>query len=185
MIEIISPTHQIPVMFIPLIMIVVINTTRDYIEDKKRQEADKKENLKIAMKLQGDGVVSEIRQQDLRVGDMLRIEADMEVPADCVVVGSSEMDTSCFVETKNLDGEISLKMKSTSRFFRKSEYVYTDFFEYDCIFQAENPNINLYQFNGTLKIRGELFPFTNENFLPRGATIRHTSWVVGLVVYTG
>ena len=37
MIHSISPTGDIPVMFIPLILIIVINMVRDYVEDQKRQ----------------------------------------------------------------------------------------------------------------------------------------------------
>ena len=107
------------------------------------------------------------------------------MPADCVVVDTSEPDSTCFIETKALDGEISLKIKDSSDHFKKSEFTYADFFKIDCIFEAENPNINLYQFDGNLKIRGELYPFNNGHFLPRGAVLRHTDWVIGLVVYTG
>lgn len=98
---------------------------------------------------------------------------------------TSEVDSTCFIETKALDGEISLKVKDPSDHFKKSEFTYADFFKIDCIFEAENPNINLYQFDGNLKIRGELYPFHNQHFLPRGAVLRHTDWVIGLVVYTG
>lgn len=185
MIEMISPTNQIPVMFIPLLLILLINITRDFIENKKRQKEDTEENSKISTRLKAKDLVIEIHQSDIKVGELIRIETNEMIPSDCVVVGSSEEDLSCFIETKNLDGEISLKRKISSREFRKSEYTFGDFFIYDCIFEAESPNINLYQFNGTLKIRGELFPFTNENFLPRGAVIRNTEWVVGLVVYAG
>lgn len=60
MIPSISPTGEIPVMFFPLILIMVINMGRDYVEDQKRQQADVKENEKVANKLLGDGMVSEI-----------------------------------------------------------------------------------------------------------------------------
>lgn len=61
MIPAISPTGEVPVMFLPLILIIVINMVRDYVEDQKRQQADIKENEKIATKLLGSGMVSEIQ----------------------------------------------------------------------------------------------------------------------------
>ena len=185
MVDTISPTNRLPVMFIPLILILLINITRNYIEDKKRQEADTKENEQKTIRRESQGCVSNVKREEIRVSELVQIEAGMTIPADCVLVGSSEPDGSCFLETKTLDGEISLKRKEISYQFRKSEFDYEHFFKFDCIFEAENPNKNLYQFNGSLKIRGELYPFTNQNFLPRGAKIRHTSYVIGLVVYTG
>jgi len=185
MIRSISPTDQIPIMFFPLFLVIVVNALRDFIEDKKRQNSDKEENNQKCKIILGNGLANEVNQEKLRVGEIIRLEEGSNVPSDCVVVGSSEPNQSCLIETKNLDGEVSLKKKESSRLFRKSEYEYQDFFRFDSIFEIENPNINLYQFNGTLKIRGELFPITNDNFLPRGSMIMHTSYVIAVVVYTG
>lgn len=52
----------------------------------------------------------EKRWRDLLVGDVIRIEQGEYFPADVVVLKTSDKGT-CFIETKNLDGESNLKIK--------------------------------------------------------------------------
>ena len=44
----------------------------------------------------------------------MKLEDEEYVPADVVILGSSEPKGAVFVETKNLDGETNLKLKTTS-----------------------------------------------------------------------
>lgn len=47
--------------------------------------------------------------QLVRVGDVIRIDQNEYLPADMVVLTTSEPKGVCFIETKNLDGETNLK----------------------------------------------------------------------------
>lgn len=52
--------------------------------------------------------------------------------------------------------------------------------------ECEPPNRHLYEFNGVLKLRGENdISLGPDQLLLRGAMLRNTSWVFGMVVYTG
>jgi P-type E1-E2 ATPase len=47
----------------------------------------------------------------METGDITRLEKDDFVPADMVIISSSEEDAACFIETADLDGETNLKKK--------------------------------------------------------------------------
>ncbi len=51
------------------------------------------------------------------VGDLIRINKNERVPADILILQTSETKGECFIETKNLDGETNLKHKYTNKDF--------------------------------------------------------------------
>lgn len=51
----------------------------------------------------------------LRVGDIVRLEANSFIPADIVLISSSEPEGLCYVETANLDGSVNFSNTQLSR----------------------------------------------------------------------
>ena len=55
--------------------------------------------------------------------------------------------------------------------------------------QCDLPNPNLYQLNGKMKLNlnnEELsFPLEAKNLLLKGAKLRNTNWIIGIIIYTG
>ena len=47
----------------------------------------------------------------VKVGEIVKVKNEEFFPADLILLSSSEAHGSCFVETKNLDGETNLKAK--------------------------------------------------------------------------
>lgn len=50
----------------------------------------------------------------LRVGDIVRLEANSFIPADMVLISSSEPEGLCYVETANLDGSVDFSITQLS-----------------------------------------------------------------------
>ena len=101
-----------PVMLMPLISVVVVSMVKDAFEDYKRHKNDDQENYNKTLKLNNhSNQFQEVPWKSLQVGDILKVLSDEFIPADFLLLHSSGTKGTCFVETKNLDGETNLKIK--------------------------------------------------------------------------
>lgn len=48
----------------------------------------------------------------MKVGDIVKLEGEEQVPTDIVLLGSSDEFQRCLLNTANLDGETSLRVTS-------------------------------------------------------------------------
>ncbi|KAJ1942130.1 phospholipid transporting ATPase, partial [Linderina macrospora] len=135
----------------------------------------------------------------LHVGDIVLLREGDAVPVDLVVLSTSEDDGTCFIETKNLDGETNLKSKQSTG---STTHLVTPqhFADFQCVIDAEPPSTQLYSFKGSMQVitavggddfqsaksaAGSRDPLNIDNLLLRGSVLRNTRWVVGVAVFTG
>lgn len=52
-----------------------------------------------------------MRWKDIQVGDYIKLVNDSLIPADIVLLSSSEPQAIAYIETSNLDGETNLKIR--------------------------------------------------------------------------
>jgi len=126
----------------------------------------------------------------LEVGDVVLLRENEQVPADIVVLSTSDPDVVCYLETKNLDGETNLKprraVNATSRILSEGDIERSAF-----VLDSEPPHPNLYLYSGVLRFQDQTSdqlkdePVTINEVLLRGCSIRNTAWIIGLVVFTG
>ena len=55
--------------------------------------------------------------KEIRVGDFVRLRCNETIPADILLLSSSDPDGLCHIETANLDGETNLKRRQVVRGF--------------------------------------------------------------------
>lgn len=134
--------------------------------------------------------------KDVRVGDFVRLYNDEEIPADIVVLSTSDADGACYIETKNLDGETNLKVR-TALYSGRSVKRARDCERTNFMLESEPPHANLYSYSGVVRWnqkdprnpnappREMAEPITINNLLLRGCTVRNTEWVLGFVAFTG
>ncbi|KAL5287332.1 ATP8A1 family protein [Megaselia abdita] len=179
----VSPTGRYTTL-VPLIFILTVSAIKEIVEDVKRHRADNEINHRQVDVLR-NGNWESIRWQELVVGDIVKIQNNKFFPADLLLLSSSEPQGMSFIETANLDGETNLKIRqgvsATARLLEKS-----DLLNFKGVVECELPNRHLYEFNGVLKEEGKAgVALGADQILQRGAVLRNTSWIFGIVVYTG
>ncbi|KAL8972313.1 MAG: hypothetical protein Q9183_000619 [Haloplaca sp. 2 TL-2023] len=134
--------------------------------------------------------------KSIQVGDFVKIYNEDQIPADIVVLATSESDGQCYVETKNLDGETNLKVRQALHCARKLKHA-KDCERASFEIESEPPNPNLYQYSAAARWTQRdvqvpedpgtemAEPISINNLLLRGCSLRNTEWVLGVVVYTG
>ena len=65
--------------------------------------------------LRHDGVVEE-ECQKLKVGDIIQLNENSRIPADCILLRTSEKQGTVFIRTDQLDGETDWKPRDAIRF---------------------------------------------------------------------
>ena len=113
----ISNTGGIPTTLIPLLFIIFVDATFQLLEDASRHRADKRENASVAYRYDpASRQFVSCKWFEISVGDYIRIDTRAMVPADVIILGVAEKTEPpqgiCYVETKSLDGETNLKVKT-------------------------------------------------------------------------
>ncbi|CAI4211518.1 unnamed protein product [Parascedosporium putredinis] len=171
----------------PLLVVLLVSAGKELAEDYKRRQADKNLNMSKARVLRGSDF-TETKWINVAVGDIIRVQSEEPFPADLVLLASSEPEGLCYIETANLDGETNLKIKQglpeTSTMVSPAELA-----RLGGRIKSEQPNSSLYTYEATITMQtggGEKeLPLNPEQLLLRGATLRNTPWVHGVVVFTG
>uniref|UniRef100_A0A8C9VXV1 Phospholipid-transporting ATPase n=1 Tax=Scleropages formosus TaxID=113540 RepID=A0A8C9VXV1_SCLFO len=156
----VSPTGRYTTL-VPLIFILTVAGIKEIIEDYKRHKADNTVNKK---KTTGVSTTLGRCSSDVSgiVGSLLSVLLSQCTECDPFSL-HSEPQAMCYIETSNLDGETNLKIR-----------------------QGLPLTANLQSTEELMGLSGRLeCEGPNHQVLLRGAQLRNTQWVVGIVVYTG
>jgi phospholipid-translocating ATPase len=123
--------------------------------------------------------------QDVRVGDIIQLQRDENVPADIVLLHATGPNGVAFIETMALDGETNLKSKQACPLLAKHCSSVAGMGACEAKVVSEDPNIDLYNYEGRATVNGETMPLTLNEVVYRGSTLRNTTHAVGLVINSG
>ena len=220
-IKLISPLTEYTAI-VPLIFVLGVSMIRELIEDLHRLKYDNKNNLEEVF-IYENGMFKKSFSEKIEIGYIILIKEGSNVPADCIVIDTNLNEGLCYLETSSLDGEKNLKEKYCYKeiygiFSNKQHFDFENFLNIDNInsnnnnnnknninidypiiegiCQCDSPNDNLYNIEGTLKLKYKKnknvsekkqlnFPLTINQLLLKGSIIKNTGWVIAIVVYTG
>lgn len=135
------------------------------------------------------------------MGDFVFLENNERIPADMIVIGTSNEDGRCYMETSTLDGEKNLKprevIKKDFDYLVKAkmedgkiEMIDVDVHMRICV---KKPSYKLYEFDGYLEYydkdtkiqNNDAVGLDTNNLLLKGAKLKNTQWVIAVAIYTG
>ena len=199
-IPMISPLNPLTAV-LPIVIVLSASLIREGMEDYARGKLDKQQNNEKCERYNSEKKIwEESRSGDLYVGDIISIKENETFPADIILIDSNLPEGICYVETGTLDGEKTLKLKEASKLtgsLYNTQGEKSVIFNMEGVVFADRPNPELYQLNGkmhlkynnNLTISEELkvvdIPLDSKQLLLKGAKLKNTQWVMGIVVYSG
>ncbi|KAL6070245.1 Phospholipid-transporting ATPase [Balamuthia mandrillaris] len=177
-----------------LVFIILVAAIREAYEDFLRHKADRQVNKRryTLVEPHGNGERVVTRSCWLKVGELVYVSCDEPFPADLVLLASGNDDGIGYIETAQLDGETNLKMRKAPQVTQNMSMA--QLADLSGALKCEVPHHILYSFKGTLTIDSEpdaqlstttAIALDTNQLLLRGANLRNTPWVVGVVAYAG
>ena len=187
---------------VPLVIVLSVSIIREGIEDYARAKLDNQQNNEETTAYRY-GHWEKTTSGTLYVGEIVEVLQDSTFPADLILLDSELPGGICFIETGTLDGEKTLKQKeppseTKDKFKENSEKI--NKFTISGEVLADLPNPALYQLNGRMKLSFKTsltrngtnpedkmikIPLDAKQLLLKGAKLKNTKWVIGIVIYTG
>ncbi|KAK6322874.1 hypothetical protein J4Q44_G00076660 [Coregonus suidteri] len=169
---------------VPLVLVLGITAIKDLVDDLARHRMDNEiNNRKCEVLLDGRFQVS--KWMNIHVGDVVRLKKNDHIPADILLLSSSNPNSLCYVETAELDGETNLKFKMGLKVTDERLQEERQLAQFDAMIVCEEPNNRLDKFTGTMRWRKDRFPLDLDNMMLRGCRIRNTDECHGLVIFAG
>ncbi len=85
---------------------------------------------------------------DLLVGKIIQIKKNEMIPADILIIKSSDENGLCYLETTNLDGESALKPRQSVISYQKNILEESDLADINDIIEVDLPNNHIYKVEG-------------------------------------
>lgn len=190
---------------VPLCFFVTISMAKEGYDDFCRYRLDKAENNRVVSVLHADNLAASTtggaseslsmtsapkhwvtkKWREVRVGDIVRLVRNEAAPADLVILHAAGSNGIAYMETMALDGETNLKSKQALPPLAKSCKTAEDIVQCKANFVVEDPNLDLYNFEGKCSVADETLPLTNNEIIYRGSVLRNTAELYGMVTHSG
>ncbi|KAL6652954.1 hypothetical protein ACP70R_011879 [Stipagrostis hirtigluma subsp. patula] len=171
----------------PLIIIFIVSASKEAWDDYNRYLSDKKANERKVWVVK-DGIHRQIKAHEIHVGDIVWLHENDEIPCDLVLIGTSDPQGICYVETAALDGEIDLKTRVVPSV--SANLSAEQLGKIKGVIECPNPDNDIRRFDANIRLfppitENEKCPLTINNTLLQSCYLRYNDWACGIAVYTG
>ncbi|KAI8982002.1 phospholipid-translocating P-type ATPase [Mycotypha africana] len=174
--------------FGPLCFVLFVTISKEALDDYQRYKRDKEANSQLYRRLTPSGHQN-IPSSKIKVGDMIHIMKDQRIPADMILLRTTEESGASFIRTDQLDGETDWKLRLAIPSLQSLPSD-QDLLDIKGSVYADAPHKDIHSFVGNLTIIDD--HTQSERIEPLG--VENTMWTntvlasgsaVGFVVYTG
>uniref|UniRef100_A0A8D8GNP8 Phospholipid-transporting ATPase n=1 Tax=Culex pipiens TaxID=7175 RepID=A0A8D8GNP8_CULPI len=171
---------------IPVLFVLGVTAIKDLFEDRRRRASDKRINNSTCRVYNGESErYKKVLWQDVRVGDLVHLSNNETVPADILLLKSSDPHGVCYIDTCDLDGETNLKRRQVIRGFSEKQHSFVQS-KFTSRVEVDAPSTKIYRFHGAvIHPSGERVPVSTESLLLRESRLKNTDYAEGIVVYAG
>ncbi|KAJ8100790.1 hypothetical protein POJ06DRAFT_197265 [Lipomyces tetrasporus] len=162
---------------LPLVFVLFVTMSKEALDDiaRRRRDAEaNKEGYEVV------GKVDFVRARDLKVGDLVFIKKDQRVPADMILLKSSEANGETFIRTDQLDGETDWKLRIACPLTQSL----LDETMSSIQIMATAPSKSIHSFLGRISLDSANLPLSIDNTLWAN-TVLASGHAIGCVIYTG
>ncbi|XP_066145545.1 phospholipid-transporting ATPase VD isoform X1 [Euwallacea fornicatus] len=171
---------------IPVLFVLGVTAVKDLFEDRRRHASDKNINNSTCRIYNREFLrYRKVLWKDVRVGDLIHLSNNEVVPADILVLRSSDPSGLCYIDTGHLDGETNLKQRQVARGFLEKQHCFEPS-KFRSNIEVEAPSTKIYRFHGSIVHPSQKrVPVGTENLLLRECLLKNTDFIEGIVVYAG
>lgn len=164
---------------VPLAFVLIVTMSKEAIDDIRRRRRDKETNNEIFEVLNNLHLAT---SSELRVGDLVRLHKDSRVPADMVLLQTSESSGESFIKTDQLDGETDWKLRVAPSL---TQGLSQDDLLNKITITTSAPKKSIHKFVGKISYKGSSTPLSVDNTLWANTVVASSGVCIACVVYTG
>lgn len=161
---------------VPLGFVLTVTMSKEAWDDILRRRRDSEANTELYEVLNSSS--KRAQAQNLKVGSLVRLHKDQRIPADMVLLQSSEATGESFIRTDQLDGETDWKLRIACSLTQSARSFN------GLAITASPPEKDIHNFFGTLTFQGSSVGLSVDNTLWANTVLASGS-AVGCVIYTG
>lgn len=176
---------------VPLAFVLAVTIGKEGYDDYKRYLRDASANStryqvldpqQVSNAEDNHDLIKLVPSSKLKVGDLVKLEKNARIPADLLLIKTTDASGSCFIKTDQLDGETDWKLRlslNSTQTLSHSQLLSLRGSVY-----AEAPNKDIHSFVGSMRMEEVVEPLSVENILWCN-TVLATGTVIGMIIYTG
>ncbi|AOA61401.1 Putative aminophospholipid-translocase [Komagataella phaffii CBS 7435] len=162
---------------VPLLFVLIVTMSKEAMDDIQRRRRDREQNNEPYEVLSSP---SPVLSKNLKCGHLVRLHKGMRVPADMVLVQSSESTGESFIKTDQLDGETDWKLRIVSPVTQSLPMTELQ----NVAITASAPSKSIHSFLGRLTYNGQSYGLTIDNTMWCNTVLASGS-AIGCIIYTG